>query len=229
MAPSGSALVYNQSLAILALAQDARLRRDRSLDPDFGSALLFLRSLQDDAGGFGSDHLSARPTSAASIWALSALVEGDDRGWLEAARRTLRWLTSLCDTQGRLGYRAAGDHPYGVETLSAAGAFHLPGRPGLRHALSKTAALNPGDTNYLHLYFLTHALSADPEARSSRALLLDRLANGQVDAGPQAGSWNPVDRWSSAGGRIYATAMAALALEADRRSSRMHRLLRRAW
>lgn len=33
------------------------------------------------------------------------------------------------------------------------------------------------------------------------------------DAGDKGGSWEPTDRWSGYGGRVYATAMGALTLE----------------
>ena len=38
---------------------------------------------------------------------------------------------------------------------------------------------------------------------------------------PGAGSWDPVDEWGLAGGRVYATAMAALALETYYRLARV--------
>ena len=49
----------------------------------------------------------------------------------------------------------------------------------------------------------------------------DDLANRQLTEGPNAGSWEPTEhQWSQAGGRVYATAMAALSLEAHQRAER---------
>jgi hypothetical protein len=35
----------------------------------------------------------------------------------------------------------------------------------------------------------------------------------QITSGPAAGSWDPTDRWSLIGGRIYQTALCTLSLE----------------
>ena len=43
--------------------------------------------------------------------------------------------------------------------------------------------------------------------------LMRALVPNQVDSGCARGSWDPVDAWGTAVGRVYATAMSALALE----------------
>ena len=43
--------------------------------------------------------------------------------------------------------------------------------------------------------------------------LRDLLVSEQLKTGPNAGSWEPRDRWGGAGGRIYSTAMATMCLE----------------
>ena len=50
----------------------------------------------------------------------------------------------------------------------------------------------------------------------SAALRQALLPNQRAD-GDLFGSWDPVDPWSYAGGRVYATALATLALESDYR------------
>ena len=47
------------------------------------------------------------------------------------------------------------------------------------------------------------------------------LVASQVREGPERGSWEPQDRWAATGGRVYATALGALILQADRRGPRL--------
>ncbi len=82
------------------------------------------------------------------------------------------------------------------------------------------------DTDYYRSYFLTHAFrvaeaGGGPEAPSRAEPLARVLVKKQLAAGPDSGSWSPSDRWGLTGGRVYATAMAALSLEADRRADEL--------
>ena len=90
-------------------------------------------------------------------------------------------------------------------------------------------AWNPRDqktwklADYYYWYYGTYALfQATPDAADSRwkrwneamkAALLDTQNLRDSKGTCKEGSWDPVDRWSSEGGRIYSTAMAALTLE----------------
>jgi tetratricopeptide (TPR) repeat protein len=56
-----------------------------------------------------------------------------------------------------------------------------------------------------------------------RTTVRDMLLPNQVRTGCAAGSWDPVCAWGGAGGRVYSTAMAVLALEAEERYSRQSR------
>ena len=52
-----------------------------------------------------------------------------------------------------------------------------------------------------------------PSWRAWFAAVREALLKNQNREGCNAGSWEPVDRWSAGGGRIYATAINALTLE----------------
>jgi hypothetical protein len=52
-----------------------------------------------------------------------------------------------------------------------------------------------------------------PEFEAWNDALKAALLRGRVEAGPAAGSWDPVCQLGPRGGRIYATAMATLCLE----------------
>jgi hypothetical protein len=71
------------------------------------------------------------------------------------------------------------------------------------------------DANTYYWYYATLALfqhQGDAWFTWNDAMTSAILAR-QSAAGPDAGSWAPVDRWSNIGGRVYQTAMCALCLE----------------
>lgn len=81
---------------------------------------------------------------------------------------------------------------------------------------------NPDRDTY-YWYYATQAmyyLGGDDWQQWS-ARLHPLLVDSQTDAGPLAGSWDPLkpvpDRWANYGGRIYVTAMNLLSLEIDQR------------
>jgi hypothetical protein len=63
-------------------------------------------------------------------------------------------------------------------------------------------------------YFLIEAAADARSAALARVQESTRraLVGTQVRSGPNRGSWDPTDRWSPVGGRIYTTALAALTL-----------------
>ena len=76
-----------------------------------------------------------------------------------------------------------------------------------------------GSIDYCYWYFGTLALreiGGDAWAKWRRALLAAVLPNQRSDGEScdLLGSWDPVDAWGGEGGRVYATALLALALEA---------------
>ena len=134
----------------------------------------------------------------------------------------MAWLGKVVDADGYVGYSRPGDFPYGSETLTAAGALCFltdKGRSASSSRLAqvvralKNTARRKTDVDYYRLYFVTHALRAagndDPELIAG---LCSALVACQEQTGVHAGSFEAKDRWSSAGGRVYATAMAVLAL-----------------
>jgi hypothetical protein len=72
-----------------------------------------------------------------------------------------------------------------------------------------------GRTCFYYWYWgTTAAFLLGPETRDRwEPSLLQALVPKQAESGCAKGSWDPVDAWGSAGGRVYATAVCALALE----------------
>ncbi len=227
--PKGPALVYNQALAAMSLTAASRFPESGVDASDAMRPLKFLASLQSESGGFGEDSLTSQPNSSASTWAVLALSGSGRTGWTEgaeSARKAIAWMKGMFDDEGRLGYRVSGDYPFGRAALTAAGAMHLAGVERARghgagggaSVMDKVMADLAGKEavpDFCQWVFAVSALEAAgiDRFRAASVSLKTRIASMQVKHGPQSGSWDPSDRWAAAGGRIYSTAMAALALE----------------
>ena len=96
------------------------------------------------------------------------------------------------------------DLPRDEQAIANAAKFLLEERPG------------EGQANLYYWYYGTLAMfhvGGEPWERWNRAMaktLLDR----QATTGPQTGSWEANTVWGPCGGRVYATAVATLCLEA---------------
>lgn len=226
--------LYNHAIATAALLDlYAARRRDgggADLRGAIDRALRVIRETQTKTGGWGYapgtllgtvGPPADAPNTSLSVWPLVALAKAREAGWPgmdEPLTRGAAWLSAVTDEVGRVGYRRPRDFPYGPETLAAMGAFAIlstgTADSRLRKALAAAAKEDAGGSvDYYRAFFLSRALAAaDPPTPAGVAALARRLAARQVSSGPFAGSWEPVDRWSAAGGRVYATAVAALAL-----------------
>ena len=108
-------------------------------------------------------------------------------------------------------YRAL-HHPNRPPAADRPGSSPSPHLPRILQAL-RDAAHHQSDVDYYRLYFMTQALAAAGGTDADLAARLrDALVVCQADTGDQTGSFEAQDRWSSAGGRVYATAMAVLAM-----------------
>lgn len=223
--PAITGSLYNHTLACLALL---RLRDPAHPNPEWEAALdagleLLVRSQRPD-GGWTYLRSRGKSNTSVTIWALQVLEEARtlNRPSLDAAlTRGVAWLQRAVDEQGRAGYRGPGDFPNGSETLTAAAAFCF-----LRHdqvfepriarmidnvRADLDAAEAPIDL--YRIFFQVATLRAEPAPDREIAELAARLQALQETEGPDTGSWPPLDRWSAAGGRVYSTALALLAMD----------------
>jgi len=151
-----------------------------------------------------------------------------------------RWLDKVTDEQGRTGYaarggpssRKSGPHstqfPPGLcETLTGAGLlcraiFGLTEGEPTASLATELLALKPpkwetsgGHVDYCYWFFAAEALrhTGGDATTTWRKHLVAAVAEGQHKDGRFAGAWDPVGPWGEEGGRIYATAMAVIALQ----------------
>ena len=221
---------YNQGIATLALAKAYESRKDEALRVALDKAVAAICSSQYPDGGWGYSN-EAHPASNLSItmWQIEALRLASQQGWPQLQPRVERglcWMAGMAADDGSFGYQKSGDTPGGAsQTLTAMGAMSLldPAHIGLvsprrRQAIQtqmqRLAASSGPDMDYYRRYFLTAALKKMDEEPAHRRLATMRhdLLALQLKRGAEAGSWKADDRWGSAGGRIYATALASLSL-----------------
>ena len=76
-------------------------------------------------------------------------------------------------------------------------------------------------TNFYYWFHGARALAAigGRDREPWNRALFEALVRHQRGEGCEAGSWDPIGEWGAAGGRVYATALGALALDAARGSS----------
>ena len=138
----------------------------------------------------------------------------------------MRWLGSMIDDGGQFGYDRPRNSPEGTVTLTAMGAFCMfmaseteaSSSSGILTQLKKaivSSKLEDANSDFYRCYFQASAFNTakTKECDKMLAKLQRSLLAVQERSGRNAGSWSPGDRWGSAGGRIYSTAVAALALE----------------
>ncbi len=226
LGPDGSAAMYNHSLATLALLEGGALTTSAAHRAACRRALAHITGAQRASGGWGYSRGAAdNVNTSITVWQLQALLRAEALGFAEVRpylTRGLAWLGDRIGAEGRVGYRRADDFPNGAETLTAAGALCLLRSTDGAHdprvarmlAWVRGTAEQPATADYYRCYFVSAALAsaagaADPALEKMRGAVLAR----QMRDGAEAGSWTPGDRWGRAGGRIYATAMAVLALQ----------------
>ncbi len=228
--PAFDAELYNQGIATLALARACQERKTESLRVALDRSLNRIGSLQNADGGWGYQNTVDRASNLSiTLWQVEALRLGGKLGQESGQGqilRGLRWMTRMVSRNGSFGYRQPGDVEGKAQTLTAMGAMSLSDdvagsllNPEVSRAIRKEVsrlADDPGpDMDYYRRYFLAAALKKmgeEPLVARQLLGLRERLIARQEAGGSNQGSWPADDQWSEAGGRVYATAMASLAL-----------------
>lgn len=224
-----------------AAGADVPFEKSRALRDALSNAADYLVQARNPSRGWRYGVRDADSDSSVTAVALAALEAARRAGApvpAEALQGGLAWFQETQDGGGRVGYTHRGtgkvyvpgmnEHFEHHETLTAAALTCRlllareksdSTRPAMLQIVVKDPPGREGNTlDYYHLYWGTRALKEYGEARSwdSWKEPLVRLLSARQSREPgrcRRGSWEPVDRWSGEGGRVYATALNALTLE----------------
>jgi len=229
--PRAAGHMYNHGIATAALLEARRqgLAADAHSETALRAALAFLGDQQHQNGGWGYDRNPAtQPNTSVTAWQMEALALALETGyeeWTPTFEKGLQWLHTMAGGGGRFGYQQSGDtsehsalNAMGAHCLfraAANAAGESVDRNLAQLALERAVAESADDApDYYRSYFLSSALkaSAHPRHLLKRAQLQANLSRERNRSVALGGSWNPSDQWGPVGGRIYATAMATLAL-----------------
>ena len=217
---------YNEGMGTLALLEACTRQKNAQWEQTAERGLKYIRNAQLASGGWGYPRTPGDSgNTSVTVWQLQALFKAEAMGRSDVratVAKGMAWLDKVVDPDGTVGYSRPRDFPNGHETLTAAGALCFltdKGRSGYSSRLVQTmqalrdAARQTADVDYYRLYFMTQALmSADHSDEELVTKLRETVLSCQAQTGADAGSFEAMDRWSKAGGRVYATAMAVLAL-----------------
>lgn len=218
--------MYCHGIATLALSEIVGLSGDAQLRGPLASAVAYTVASQDPWGG-GWRYRPAEPGDTSQLgWQLLALRSAElagiavPRSTWEGAARYLA--TVSAGTHGGLAAYRPGERATRTMTAEALVCRQLlglwPTHPAAREAGDYLLGELPGEgaPNRYYWYYATMAmyqLQGTHWELWNRALQRTLLATQRRDA-PFAGSWDPTTRWDGYGGRVYATALATLCLEA---------------
>lgn len=237
--------MYDHALASLVLAEAVAAGAEGALEKSAQAALDALEAYRNPYGVWRYGKRDGDNDSSVTAWASLAMLVGRDAG-LAVKAQTLAlipsWYEAMTDAKtGRCGYTTAGgrssrdrgEHadlfpPEKGEAMTAA-ALVVRQLAGTDKDLSASTALvlqcppswekDTADDYYWCFASLALALRGEPDAatRAWRKPLVDLLVVHQRKDRDLLGSFDPIGPWGHTGGRIYATALAAIALQAPYR------------
>jgi Putative zinc-finger len=175
---------YNSSLSTLALLSTWEHLPEQVEKAALDAAVAALIRTQSAEGGWGP-HSSAQSDLSITQWHVQALARAVRLGWPAAETAVARGQDALV----------------ALASVPAADAIRVspPTSPEL---------------NFYSAYFAAHSLRNTDSEQASVQLnqLHQQILQLQATEGEERGSWAPDEQWGRAGGRLYATALAALAL-----------------
>ena len=234
------AQLYCHGMAGIALAECAAMTGDTSLHEPLKRALSYTLSTQHPVTGGWRYSIGDQGDTSQLGWqvmllesaALVGLDDHTDRAIEKARERARRFLKSV--SSGRSGGLASyrpGERPTMPMTAEALFCrlklgLH-PEHPSVHEAMTLLEASPPNHLrpNVYAWYYATLAsfhVGGPQWSRWNQKIQSAMLPLQHTEAGSLKGSWDPDPVWGGHGGRVYATAMAALTLEVYYRHIPLH-------
>lgn len=219
--------MYSHGIAAIALCEAYGMSGDEELKDAARKSLDFIVAAQHKPSG-GWRYTPNQPADTSVVgWQMMALKSGEMAG-LSVAQPVYdhvdRWLKSVEGRNDRIGTFGYSNRS-GTPAMTAEGLLCLQFmkstgrnaprmRSGAAYLLANLPDRNQKGTSYYWYYgtqVMYHMQGEYWEAWNER--LRDMLVETQIKTGPQAGTWQPRDRWEASGGRVYATSLKLLMLE----------------
>jgi hypothetical protein len=218
--------MYCHGMATFALGEVLGMTGDDRLREPLARAVAFTLAMQDPVGG-GWRYRAHEPGDTSQFgWQLMALRSAELAGVPvpeSAWQGAIRFLQSVSSgTQYGLASYRPGEQVSRTMTAEALACRQIlrlaPDSPTSREAGDLIVAELPGagTGNLYYWYYATMALHRlkGPYWKPWNTALQQTLLQTQQKSGSGGGSWDPNTRWDGYGGRVYATALASLCLEA---------------
>jgi hypothetical protein len=238
--------IYNHAIALLALSRACADNGKPKYRETAKKAAEYLIEVQNPGWAWKYSPKGGQSDTSVTCWSALALFEANASEVVEVPRQvfldTRMWLDKVTASNGRTGYMTPGDsgsvipdvnknyHKYSSCTASAIVIRLLTGqkkksrtiRQGVRLLLKNPPVWFKDEKERVDYYYAFWAANA-----AARAMPVDKrkewashLASSiiavQEETGDNAGSFPPIGKWSTVGGRVYSTAMCALTLLAVR-------------
>jgi hypothetical protein len=230
------AALYCHGMATLALAECTAITSDESLRPALDRAVRHTLSMQHPLTGGWRYAAGDRGDTSQLGWQVMVLTSARQAGIgglepAEARARTFLQSVSSGRAGGLAAYRAGERSSMAMtaEALVCRMFLGMPSdHPTAAEALTMIGGSLPDRTrpNAYAWYYATLASfhAGGPQwERWNASIQAALLPLQRRDGGSLAGSWDPDPVWGMHGGRVYATALAAMTLEVYYRYLPMHR------
>ncbi|MCR9245283.1 MAG: terpene cyclase/mutase family protein [bacterium] len=243
--------IYSHCIATFALSEAYGLSRYKLLRPTVQKAINYLESHRNPYSVWRYQPRDNDNDTSVTTWALMAYASGQSFG-LDVNGNAMQlvgaWYDQITDVNGRAGYtrrgeasaRKPGDHmtrfpPKNGEAMTAAalvGRFLLDQSPKQHPVMLKSAGLigakaprwQDGHIDPYYWWFGTQAMyRIGGRHWQNWAKALKQVGKAQRRDDNFTGSWDPVGVWDMDGGRVYSTAMYALALQVHARAMQLVR------
>lgn len=246
---TGSRNLYDHGIATFALCEAAELTGDPAITEAARSAIYFLESSQQPAGGWDyTPSPSLRNDLSITGWQVLAIHAGIEAGILPSARtiRSLeRYLDRAIDETGHAIYsdrgRGRGRTGFGIDAVGLLTRLSLGHSPVSAQSLASARRIaehpprpevrSQWDQHPQSMYYWYTATLAlfhvggSPWKKWNQELQ-QKVLQLQIQEGESIGSWPPDPNWiGAAGGRVAQTALGVLTFETYYRYTPLHQRL----
>ena len=233
---------YNHAIATLVVAKALAATKDKRFEAPVKRAVDYIvRARDPQTGGWRYDERTGQSDTSVTTWCYRALAEAKAAGIeVDLAPITAamgKWVASMTTADGKIGYFTPGavarpedkmdflaDRSRAMTGAGSVVRLLIQGKKfnkkqlalSLDRCLERPPTWKPGgDIDMYYWYYATLACRADKSrARKWQKPLHKTVLPNQhgKGSGARTGSWDPIGVWGADGGRVYSTAMLALAL-----------------